>query len=279
MTPHANALCVSLIALFPEIVEPAVTLGITGRARERGLWKYKSFQLRDFAFDARKTVDGRPAGGGPGMVLMREPLARATEAAKAWHLDQTDGQAVSQTDGQAVSQTDGQAVSQNTSPAKVVLLAPDGLRLDQPLAQSLAREKNLVFVAGRYEGVDQRYIDQHVDITLSIGDYVISGGELAAAVAIDAMVRLLPGALGDADSAITESFSTGLLDWPQYALTNAEGNADIPSVLQNGNHALIDRFRSQKALEKTFKIRPDLIAVARMNGALTKEDEMFLMTL
>jgi tRNA (guanine37-N1)-methyltransferase len=260
---NQTPLSISLIALFPDIVEPAVTLGITGRARDRGLWRYKSFQLRDFAFDARKTVDGRPAGGGPGMVLMREPLARATEAAKAWHLEQADGR----------------AVSQNVAPTKVVLLAPDGQRLDQPLAQQLSKEANLIFVAGRYEGIDQRYIDQHVDMTLSIGDYVISGGELAAAVAIDAMVRLLPGALGDSQSAVTESFSTGLLDWPQYALTNAEGNADIPAVLQNGNHALIDRFRREKALEKTQEIRPDLISFARLNGALTKQDEAFLRTL
>jgi tRNA (guanine37-N1)-methyltransferase len=258
-TAASTPLCVSLIALFPEIVEPTVMLGITGRARERGLWRYRSFQLRDFAFDPRKTVDGRPAGGGPGMVLMQEPLARATEAAKAWHAEQSG--------------------VGNSASAKVVLLAPDGERLDQSLAQSLAREANLIFVAGRYEGVDQRYIDRHVDMTLSIGDYVISGGEPAAAVAIDAMVRLLPGALGDADSAVTESFSTGLLDWPQYALTNAAGNADIPNVLQNGNHAAIDRWRRDKALEKTLLKRSDLIALARSSGTITKKDEAFLQTL
>ncbi len=245
-------LCVSLVALFPEIVEPAVTLGITGRARERDLWRYRAFQLRDFAFDARKTVDGRPAGGGPGMVLMQAPLERAVGAAKSWHAEQ------------------------NALPTKVVLLAPDGERLAQPRAQSLACETNLIFVAGRYEGVDQRFIDKHVDVTLSIGDYVISGGELAAAVAIDAMVRLIPGALGDAASAVTESFSTGLLDWPQYALTNAEGNADIPDVLQGGNHAVIDRWRRDRALEKTLAKRPDLLRLARENGSLTKKDESFL---
>lgn len=257
MTENAKSapLCVSLVALFPEIVEPAVTLGITGRARERDLWRYRAFQLRDFAFDARKTVDGRPAGGGAGMVLQQAPLERAVGAAKVWH------------------------AAQNAMQAKVVLLAPGGESLVQPLAQSLAREANLIFVAGRYEGVDQRFIDKHVDITLSIGDYVISGGELAAAVAIDAMIRLIPGALGAAASAITESFSTGLLDWPQYALTNAAGNADIPHVLQNGNHALIDRWRRQRVLEDTFKRRPDLIAIARINGALTKEDDFFLRTL
>jgi tRNA (guanine37-N1)-methyltransferase len=255
LTLARDPLSVSLIALFPEIVEPVVSVGVTGRARERGLWHYRAFQPRDFAFDARKTVDGRPAGGGPGMVLMREPLARATDAAKVWHAEQ------------------------NAATARVILLAPDGDRLDQSLAQSLSREASIVFVAGRYEGVDQRYIDSHVDLTLSIGDYVISGGELAAAVAIDAMVRLLPGALGDADSAITESFSTGLLDWPQYALTNAAANADIPSVLQNGNHALIDRWRRDRALEKTKAKRPDLLRIAQLNGALSKEDERFLRTL
>ncbi len=248
-------LCISLIAVFPQIVEANTALGITGRAKDRDLWRYRSFQLRDFALDARKTVDGRPAGGGPGMVLMQEPLAAATEAAKAWHTEQ------------------------NALASKVILLAPDGDRLDQSLAHSLSREHNLIFVAGRYEGVDQRYIDRHVDMTLSIGDYVISGGELAAAVAIDAMVRLLPGALGDAESAVSESFSAGLLDWPQYALTNAAGNADIPDVLLGGNHAKISRWRRDKVLEKTRLRRPDLLESYRKVGALDKKDEAFLRSL
>lgn len=241
-----------MIALFPEIVEANVAVGITGRARERDLWRFRAFQLRDFAFDARKTVDGRPAGGGPGMVLMHEPLARATAAAKAWHAEQ------------------------NEHPTKVVLLSPDGRQLSQPLATRLASEANLIFVAGRYEGVDQRYIDAYVDETLSIGDYVISGGELAAAVVIDAMVRLLPGALGDSQSSVTESFSAGLLDWPQYALTNAAGNADIPPVLLGGNHAAIDRWRRDRALDKTISRRPDLVRQAQSNGLLDKKDEKYL---
>jgi tRNA (guanine37-N1)-methyltransferase len=245
------ALSISLIALFPEIVESALSVGVTGRARDRGLWRFQSFQLRDFAFDPRKTVDGRPAGGGAGMVLMQEPLDRAVVAAKAWH----------------------------GADAKVVLLAPDGERLEQRGVKQLLDHQNLIFVAGRYEGVDQRWIDRSVDISLSIGDYVLSGGELAAAVAIDAMVRLIPGALGDQTSAITESFASGFLDWPQYALTNALGNADIPAVLQGGNHADIDRWRRNEALKRTLKLRPDLIAIARKNGAITKEDEKFLHTL
>jgi tRNA (guanine37-N1)-methyltransferase len=245
------ALSISLVALFPEIVETAVSVGVTGRARDRGLWRFQPFQLRDFALDSRKTVDGRPAGGGAGMVLMQEPLDRAVVAAKTWH----------------------------GADAKVVLLAPDGERLEQRGVKRLLDHQNLIFVAGRYEGVDQRWIDRSVDISISIGDYVLSGGEIAAAVAIDAMVRLIPGALGDQTSAITESFSSGLLDWPQYALTNAAGNADIPAVLQNGNHAHIDRWRREESLKKTFKLRPDLIDCARINGAITKEDEKFLATL
>ncbi len=248
-------LCVSVIALFPEIVEANASVGITGRARERDLWRFRPFQLRDFAFDTRKTVDGRPAGGGPGMVLMHEPLARATAAAKAWHAEQND------------------------LPTKVVLLSPDGARFNQSIASSYANEMNWIFVAGRYEGIDQRYIDAHVDETLSIGDYVISGGELAAAVVIDALVRLLPGALGDSQSSVTESFSTGLLDWPQYALTNAAGNADIPPVLLGGNHAAIDRWRRDQALEKTMTRRRDLLVQAQFNGLLDKKDEKFLASL
>jgi tRNA (guanine37-N1)-methyltransferase len=244
LTDPVNAPAISLIAAFPELAENACRFGITGRALERGLWRWRGFSLRDFASDARKTIDGRPAGGGPGMVLMQEPLDAATAAAREWH----------------------------QAPTKIVLLSPDGQRLDQAMAKSLANEANVTFVAGRYEGIDQRWIDRSVDVAISIGDYVLSGGELAAAVIIDAMVRLLPGALGDSQSAITESFSSGLLDWPQYALTNAAGNADIPAVLLSGNHANIDRWRRQRALEKTKKMRPDLLETAE----LSVQDRAFL---
>ncbi len=237
--PAAHIPAVSVIAAFPELVEQACRVGVTGRALERGLWRFQGFSLRDFATDARKTIDGRPAGGGPGMVLMPAPLRAATAAARAWHGGQT----------------------------KVILLSPDGERLDQKLVEKLATEPHTTWVAGRYEGLDQRWIDECVDMTVSIGDYVISGGELAAAVAIDAMVRLLPGALGDSESAVTESFSGQLLDWPQYALTNAAGNADIPPVLLGGNHALINRWRRERALEKTALRRPDLLQSAQLSKA------------
>lgn len=243
--PDANPIpAISLIAAFPELVEQACRFGVTGRALDRGLWRFNGFSLRDFATDARKTIDGRPAGGGSGMVLMPAPLRQATQAARQWHGGET----------------------------KVILLSPDGDRLDQAMASRLAREPNVTLVAGRYEGLDQRWIDECVDFTISIGDYVISGGELAAAVVIDAMVRLLPGALGDSESALTESFSAELLDWPQYALTNAAGNADIPSTLLGGNHALIDRWRREQSLLKTARRRPDLLQKAK----LTQADRDFL---
>lgn len=240
----AQVPAISVIAAFPELVEQACRIGVTGRALERGLWRFQGFSLRDFATDARKTIDGRPAGGGPGMVLMPAPLRAATAAARDWHGGKT----------------------------KVILLSPEGERLNQSLVKSLAREPHTTWVAGRYEGLDQRWIDECVDQTVSIGDYVISGGELAAAVAIDAMIRLLPGALGDSESAVTESFSSSLLDWPQYALTNAAGNADIPPVLLGGNHALIHRWRRDQALLKTAKYRPDLLQAAE----LSKADRDFL---
>lgn len=235
----ATAPAVSVIAAFPELVAQACRVGVTGRALEQGLWRFQGFSLRDFATDARKTIDGRPAGGGPGMVLMPAPLRAATAAARHWHGGQT----------------------------KVILLSPDGVRLTQPLVRELALEQHTTWVAGRYEGLDQRWIDECVDLTVSIGDYVISGGELAAAVAIDAMVRLLPGALGDSESAVTESFTSQLLDWPQYALTNAAGNADIPAVLLGGNHALINRWRREQALVKTANCRPDLLQTAELSSA------------
>jgi tRNA (guanine37-N1)-methyltransferase len=243
---------ISVIAAFPELVEHACSFGITHRARERGLWQYCGFSLRDFTTDARKTIDGRPAGGGPGMVLLQGPLDGATAAAREWHAAETRGIDAGST--------------------KIILLSPDGDRLDQAMAQRLSNEPNITLVAGRYEGLDQRWIDRSVEQTLSIGDFVLSGGEIAAAVVIDAIVRLLPGALGDSESAITESFSSGLLDWPQYALTNAAGNADILPVLLGGNHALINRWRRDQALAKTLARRPDLLA----NATLDKADRAFL---
>ncbi len=224
-------LSISLIAAFPELVENALDYGVTGRAREQRLWRWQGFGLHEFANDARKSIDARPAAGGPGMVLMPAPLDAALAAARAWH---------------------GAATT-------VILLSPDGAPLVQDRVRAFAGVAHLTFVAGRYEGIDQRWIDANVDAIVSIGDYVLSGGELAAAVVIDSCVRLLPGALGDDESATFESFAAGKLDWPQYALTGAT-NADIPSELAGGDHAAILRWRLKQALARTWTRRPDLLA-------------------
>ncbi len=230
-------LSISLIAAFPELAQHALDYGVTSRAAKLGLWRYQGFELHDFATDARKSIDARPAAGGPGMVLMAAPLDAALAAARAWHGE----------------------------PTTVVFLSPDGAPLAQSQVQTLAAATHLTFVAGRYEGVDQRWIDANVDVILSIGDYVLSGGELPAAVVIDSCVRLLPGALGDNDSATFESFTAGRLDWPQYALTSTAAINGIPTELAGGDHAAINRWRIKQALTRTWMRRPDLLARVKLS--------------
>ena len=227
-------LSISLIAAFPELAEHALDYGVTGRALKLGLWRYQGFGLHDFATDTRKSIDARPAAGGPGMVLMEAPLDAALAAARAWH----------------------------GAPTTVVFLSPDGAPLVQSQLQTLAAAKQLTFVAGRYEGVDQRWIDANVDVIVSIGDYVLSGGELPAAVVIDSCVRLLPGALGDNESATFESFTAGRLDWPQYALTS---KGEFPAELASGDHAAVNRWRVKQALARTWMRRPDLLARVKLS--------------
>jgi tRNA (guanine37-N1)-methyltransferase len=230
-------LSISLIAAFPELAEHALDYGVTGRALKLGLWRYQGFGLHNFATDARKSIDARPAAGGPGMVLMAAPLDAALAAARAWHGE----------------------------PTTVVFLSPDGAPLVQSQVQTLAAAKHLTFVAGRYEGIDQRWIDANVDAILSIGDYVLSGGELPAAVVIDSCVRLLPGALGDNESAMFESFTAGRLDWPQYALTSVAAADEIPAELAGGDHAAIHHWRIKQALARTWMRRPDLLARVKLS--------------
>ena len=230
-------LSISLIAAFPELAEHALGFGVTGRALKLGLWRYQGFGLHDFATDARKSIDARPAAGGPGMVLVAAPLDAALAAARAWH----------------------------GAPTTVVFLSPDGAPLLQSQVQTLAAAKQLTFVAGRYEGIDQRWIDANVDVIVSIGDYVLSGGELPAAVVIDSCVRLLPGALGDNESAAFESFSAGRLDWPQYAVTSNGPADEIPSELADGDHAAIARWRVKRALVRTWMRRPDLLTRTKLS--------------
>ena len=225
-----------VISLFPEMFD-AMRHGVTGRAIERGQASLRLWNPRDYADDVHRTVDDRPYGGGPGMVMMVEPLRQAIEAARAAVPD-----------------------------SRVVYLSPQGRRLDQAAVRSLADGPGLVLLAGRYEGVDERLIDAYVDEEWSIGDYVLSGGELPAMVLMDAVIRLLPGVLGHADSAEQDSYVDGLLDCPHYTRPEVIGGRTVPEVLKSGNHELIRRWRLQQALGRTWLRRPDLLEGRRLSS-------------
>lgn len=232
-----------VITLFPELFGPHLTQGITRRAFERRLVDVRLWPLRDFAEDAYRRVDDRPYGGGPGMVMKIEPLRAAIQAARA-QLDR----------------------------ARVIYLSPQGRRFDQAGAIELAGREQLILVAGRYEGIDERLLELEVDEEWSLGDYVLSGGELAAMVLIDAVTRLLPGALGDDQSAAQDSFSAGLLDCPHYTRPeNYQGRA-VPAVLLSGNHEAIRKWRLKQSLGRTWRRRPDLLEAL----ALSKEQKKLL---
>ncbi len=217
------------ITLFPGMFDALTGWGITHRALERRLWSLGLWNPRDFTTDNYRAVDDRPYGGGPGMVMLVEPLEKAIAAAKG------------------------------TGAAKVVHLSPQGAKLDDARVAALAKEARVILLCSRYEGVDERLIARCVDEELSIGDYVISGGEMAAMVLIDAVVRRLPGALGDERSAVEESFAGGLLDCPQYTRPEKYGNDEVPPVLLSGHHADIARWRMKQALGRTWQRRPELI--------------------
>lgn len=222
---------IEVVTLFPEFVAEAVRVGILGRAIERGQVAVEASSPREFATDVHRTVDDRPYGGGPGMVLKIEPARTAIRAARA-RLPQG---------------------------SRSVYLAADGARFTQAKAQELAQLPGLLLLAGRYEGVDERLIEMEIDESISIGDYVLSGGELPALVLIDAVVRLLPGVLGDEASAQQDSFAAGLLDWPHYTRPEVFEGRAVPPVLVGGNHAAIRRWRTKQALGRTWLRRPDLI--------------------
>jgi tRNA (guanine37-N1)-methyltransferase len=219
------------VTLFPEAFAAVSASGITRRALEQGLWSLALWNPRDFTTDNYRTVDDRPYGGGPGMVMLAEPLEKAIAAAKA----AAEGE------------------------AKVIHLSPQGAVLDHKKVMALSRESRLVLLAGRYEGVDERLIARAVDEELSIGDYVLSGGELAAMVLIDAVVRQLPGALGDGMSAGQDSFANGLLEAPQYTRPEVYEGEAVPPVLMSGHHAKIERWRMKQSLGRTWQRRPDLL--------------------
>jgi tRNA (guanine37-N1)-methyltransferase len=235
------------VTLFPEAFAAVVDYGITRRAREEGLWSLALWNPRDFTTDNYRTVDDRPYGGGPGMVMLAEPLAKAITAAKA----AAEGA------------------------AKVIHLSPQGAVMDHGKVMELSAEKRLVLLCGRYEGVDERLIESAVDEELSIGDYVLSGGELAAMALIDAVVRQLPGALGDEGSAGQESFVDSLLEAPQYTRPEVFRGKAVPPVLMSGHHAQIERWRLMQSLGRTWRRRPDLLERRGMSETEKKLLEEF----
>jgi tRNA (guanine37-N1)-methyltransferase len=222
---------IQVITLFPDEFRPLVSLGVTGRALDAGIAQLDVLNPRDFAQNRHRTVDDRPYGGGPGMVMAVEPLRSAIRAAR---------------------ERAGPGV-------KVGLLSPQGRLLKQAAVRELAGRRELILVCGRYEGVDERLIELEIDEEWSIGDYVLSGGELAAAVVIDAVTRLLPGVLGDEQSAEQDSFTDGELDCPHYTRPEAIEGLAVPAVLLSGDHAAIARWRRKQALGRTWLRRPDLL--------------------
>jgi tRNA (guanine37-N1)-methyltransferase len=241
-----------IITLFPELFAPHQSHGVTRRAFAEGLVDVHLWPLRDFADDAYRRVDDRPFGGGPGMVMLAEPLNRALAAIRA----------------------------ERGPAAPVVHFTPTGRRLDQALVETFAAGEGVVLVCGRYEGIDQRFIDRHVTHEISLGDYVLSGGELPALVLLDAVARLMPGVI-PAPSHQQDSFSDGLLEGPVYSRPEALTGDDavVPAVLLSGHHGDIARWRRQRSLELTARRRPELIAAARAAGRLSAHDEAFLRSL
>jgi tRNA (guanine37-N1)-methyltransferase len=237
-----------VVTLFPEMFRAISESGITSRALENGLWRLGLWNPRDFTTNHYRTVDDRPFGGGPGMVMLAQPLERALDAVK------------------------------DAGGGRVIYLSPQGRKLDHRKVMELAKESAATLLCGRYEGIDERLLDRRVDEELSIGDFVLSGGELAAMALMDAVVRQLPGALGDEASKIEESFAGGLLDFPHYTRpevwppdgTGGKAPAQVPSVLMSGHHENIRRWRLKQALGRTWLRRPELIQARRLSDEETK---------
>lgn len=229
---------IRVVTLFPEMIDAAAGVGVCGRALARGIAEVRAVSPRGFATDPHRTVDDRPYGGGPGMVLKFEPVSAAVRAARA----------------------------ELPAGARTVFLGPQGRRFDQALAREMAGLPGLVLVSGRYEGFDERLLETEADDEVSLGDFVMSGGEVAALAVIDAVVRLLPGTLGDEASAEQESFADGLLDCPQYTRPESVEGMRVPAVLLEGNHAAIARWRLRQSLGRTRARRPDLLARRGLRG-------------
>ncbi len=240
---------IRVVTLFPEIVAAAAGFGVCGRAVKRGLVRLGTVDPREFATDRHRTVDDRPYGGGPGMVLSYGPWHGAISAAR----------------------------ERLPADSPVVFLTPQGRRFDQAVARDMAKLPGFVLVAGRYEGFDERLVETEADDELSLGDFVLSGGEIAAAAVVDAVVRLLPGTLGDARSAQEDSFSDGLLDCPQFTRPEVAAGRQVPEVLLRGNHAEIRRWRLKQSLGRTQLRRPDLLQQRELSDEERQLLKEFLM--
>ncbi|MCK8517235.1 tRNA (guanosine(37)-N1)-methyltransferase TrmD [Methylonatrum kenyense] len=228
---------IDVVSLFPELVEQVARVGVVGRAVDQGLVQLNHWNPRDDATDRHRTVDDRAYGGGPGMVMRVEPLRSTIRRAR----------------------------TAAPEPARVTYLSPQGRRLNQALVQELAARQRLLLVCGRYEGIDERLLSTEVDEEISVGDYVLSGGELPAMTLIDAVTRLLPGALGHEDSAAYDSFTDGLLDYPQYTRPETIDGMTVPAVLLSGDHQAIARWRRKQALGRTWLRRPELMAQRQLD--------------
>ncbi len=243
-----------VVTLFPELFAPLLTTGITRRAYESDLVQVKLHNPRDFAQGNYRRVDDRPFGGGPGMVMMAEPLAKCLASIKSEHPVEMP----------------------------VVLFSPVGKTLDHAMVTRWAASQGAVLICGRYEGIDQRFIDAHVTEQISLGDFVLSGGEIAAMALLDAVARLQPGVLGDADSHAQDSFNPaldGLLDCPHYTRPEDWAGQTVPAVLLGGHHLQIERWRRDQRLKLSNRLRPELIVQARQAGRLSQVDEAYLSTL
>jgi tRNA (guanine37-N1)-methyltransferase len=239
---------IAVVSIFPEMVRQVAEYGVVGRAEERGLLSLTCENPRDHTSDVHRTVDDRPYGGGPGMVLKYEPAAKAIRAVKD-HMPEG---------------------------CPVVCLSPQGKVFDQDTARRYAGLQGMILLAGRYEGIDERLLENEVDEELSLGDFVLSGGEIAAMAVIDAVARLLPGVLGDEDSAAQDSFMEGLLDYPHYTRPESVAGQRVPAVLLSGDHARIARWRYKQALGRSYVRRPDLVSKLNLDREQQKLLDEFL---
>lgn len=240
---------IGVVSLFPEMFDAIRASGVTGRAMEKGILSLETWNPRDFATDRHRTVDDKPYGGGPGMLMKVQPLRDAIGAAR-----------------------DAAALQLGDGPCPVIYLSPAGAALDQAKLNALAELPGMILVAGRYEGIDERLIGTVIDEEVSVGDFVVSGGELPAMLVVDGVARLLPGAVGDAESVRRDSFMSGLLDYPQYTRPREIDGLEAPAVLTGGDHGEIDRWRKAQALGRTHERRPDLLA----KRSLSEEEKRLL---